>query len=154
MCVMAQQNENNTICHKAHEHNEINSLFINHSGWNSLTSPKLVASLLRSLQFAGGTLPGAFKILSTIYHPVLKLFNIMLPPIPTSCKQSSPSVQLIGTLISPMHATCICPHDQAPLCDHPNSGLWREQIMKCPEQLWGRPTQLPTQWLLLWGWSG
>jgi hypothetical protein len=80
----------------------------------------------------------------------------MLPPTPTPSKRSSPSVPLIEILISPMHATCICPHDHAPLSDYTNSGLWREQIMKSPERLWGPPSFLLNGYrgLLLWGWSG
>jgi hypothetical protein len=80
----------------------------------------------------------------------------MLPPIPTSSKRSSPSVPLIEILISPMHATYICPHDHAPLCDHPNSGLWRGQIMKCPGWLCSPPSFLLNGYmgLLLCGWSG
>jgi len=80
----------------------------------------------------------------------------MLQPIPPSSKRSSPSVPLIEILISPIHATCTYLHDHAPLFDHPNCGLWREQIMKCPEQLWGPSSILLNGYmgLLLWGWSG
>jgi hypothetical protein len=54
-----------------------------------------------------------------------------------------------------MHATCTCPHDHAPLFDHPNSGLRTQPIMKCPEQLWGPPSLLLSVYmgLLMWGWS-